>query len=107
MVAGLIWYRWQYFVVLKYWEQYMSSLLIPLGATLRQARCERGLTQAVLAERAGIPRLKVIQVEAGDDRVASRYYALVAGALGQRLGLQVARRPTLEELEREQRESSA
>lgn len=80
----------------------MSSLLIPLGATLRQARSERGLTQAALAERAGIPRLKVIQVEAGDDRVASRYYALVAGALGQRLGLQVARRPTLEELEREQ-----
>lgn len=83
-------------------ERYINSPLAQLGAALRQARSERGLTQAALAERAGIPRLKVIQVEAGDDRVASRYYALVAGALGQRLVLQVARRPTLEELQREQ-----
>jgi transcriptional regulator with XRE-family HTH domain len=79
----------------------MNSTLIQLGAALRQARSERGLTQAALAERAGIPRLKVIQVEAGDERVASRYYALVVAALGQRLGLQPARRPTLDELQRE------
>jgi transcriptional regulator with XRE-family HTH domain len=79
----------------------MNSTLIQLGAALRQARSERGLTQAALAERAGIPRLKVIQVEAGDERVASRYYAFVVAALGQRLNLQPARRPTLDELQRE------
>ncbi len=78
-----------------------STALIALGAALRQTRIERGLTQAVVAEWAGVPRLKVIQVEAGDGRVASRYYAQVAAALGQRLGLQPARRPTLEELQRE------
>jgi transcriptional regulator with XRE-family HTH domain len=79
----------------------MSSLLLSLGHALRQARSERGLTQLALAEQAGIPRLKVIQVEAGDERIASRYYALVASALGQRLRLEPARRPTLDELKRE------
>ncbi len=77
------------------------NILIQLGTALRQARSERGLSQAALAEQAGIPRLKVIQVEAGDERVASRYYARIAAALGQRLSLQPARRPTLEELQRE------
>lgn len=82
-----------------------SHALILLGAALRQARSERGLTQAAVAALAGVPRLKVIQVEAGDGRVASRYYAQVAAALGQRLGLQPARRPTLEELQREAAQS--
>lgn len=82
-----------------------SHTLILLGAALRQARSERGLTQAAVAALAGVPRLKVIQVEAGDGRVASRYYAQVAAALGQRLGLQPARRPTLEELQREAAQS--
>jgi transcriptional regulator with XRE-family HTH domain len=76
-------------------------ILTELGAALRRARTERGLTQAALAERAGIPRLKVIQVEAGDERVAVRYYAMVSAALGQHLGLKPARRPTLDELQRE------
>ena len=82
-----------------------SHALILLGAALRQARSERGLTQAAVAALAGVPRLKVIQVEAGDGRVASRYYAQVAAALGQRLGLQPARWPTLEELQREAAQS--
>lgn len=82
-----------------------THALILLGAALRQARSERGLTQAAVAALAGVPRLKVIQVEAGDGRVASRYYAQVAAALGQRLGLQPARRPTLEELQREAAQS--
>jgi transcriptional regulator with XRE-family HTH domain len=89
-------------------NRYMNppTSLAALGAALRQARSERGLTQAALAERASVPRLKVIQVEAGDGRVASRYFAQVAAALGQRLCLQPARRPTLEELQREAAESA-
>lgn len=78
----------------------MDTLAI-LGEALRQARTERGLTQTKLAEQAGVPRLKIVQVEAGDGRVASRYYAQIAAALGQTLVLAPARRPTLDELTRE------
>jgi hypothetical protein len=73
-------------------NRYMNTptSLAALGAALRQARSERGLTQAAL----------------GDGRVASRYFVQVAAALGQRLCLQPARRPTLEELQREAAESA-
>lgn len=75
-----------------------TTLQSRLGAALRQARLQRGLTQAAVAERAGIPRLKVIQAERGDGSVAMRYYAGIAAALDQQMDLAPARRPTLDEL---------
>ncbi len=69
-----------------------------LGADLRAARVGRGLTQAQLAKRAGLPRLKVIQVERGDASVSIGAYADIATALGHGLTLSVARRPTLDEV---------
>lgn len=82
-------------------KRYMITLLTPLGDALKRARLERGLTQAAVAELAGVPRLKVIQTESGDERVAARYYAQVAQALGLRLELSAFRRPTLDDLQRE------
>ncbi len=78
----------------------MNSLTVlkRLGADLRSARNSRGLTQAELANRAGLPRLKVIQVERGEASVSIGAYADIATALGQALTLSVARRPTLDEV---------
>lgn len=75
-----------------------TTLLHRLGRQLRAARTARGLTQAQVAERTGMPRLKVVQVEAGKDTVAIGYYARMAGGLGMQFGLEPARAPTLDEL---------
>lgn len=74
------------------------TILHRLGQQLRAARTARGLTQAQVAERTGMPRLKVVQVEAGKDTVAMGYYARVAGGLGMQFNLEPARMPTLDEL---------
>jgi transcriptional regulator with XRE-family HTH domain len=74
------------------------TILHRLGQQLRAARTARGLTQAQVAERTGMPRLKVVQVEAGKDTVAMGYYARVAGGLGMQFKLDPASMPTLDEL---------
>ena len=61
-------------------------------------RQHRGLTQQDLAQRARVPRRKVIEIEQGSPRVAVETYAKVADALGGELAVIPARRPTLEEL---------
>lgn len=76
-----------------------ETLLSRLGADLRSARTTRGLTQAELARRAGLPRLKIIQAERGEASVSIGAYASIAVALGQALTLSVARRPTLDEVD--------
>ena len=60
-------------------------------------RRHRGLTQAMLAKRAGLPRIKIIQVEKGEPGVSAGAYASVAAALGAEFALAPVRRPTLEE----------
>lgn len=75
-----------------------ETLLARLGRQLREARGLRGLTQAQLADAAGLPRLKVIQVEAGKPTVSVLAFAQTASALGLEFKLETARRPTLEEL---------
>ncbi len=75
-----------------------QTLLTRFGASLRQARKRRGLTQAQLAELAAVPRLKVIQIERGAASVAIGAYAAVAAALGLEFTPIPARRPTLEEV---------
>jgi transcriptional regulator with XRE-family HTH domain len=76
---------------------YLSSLS-QLGTQLAQMRKARGLTQSEVAFRAGIPRLKVIHVEAGRPTVAVEAYARVAAALGAGIQAVPARRPTIDEI---------
>jgi transcriptional regulator with XRE-family HTH domain len=75
-----------------------DTILSRLGDQMRAARANRGFTQKELADLAGLPRLKVIQVEAGRATVSIEAYAKVAGALGMELTLTPSRRPTLDEL---------
>ncbi len=77
-----------------------SSNLQHLGQALRNMRNQRGLSQAEVALRAGLPRLKVIHVEAGRPTLSAGAYARVAAALGAELQAQPAQRPTLEEIGR-------
>jgi transcriptional regulator with XRE-family HTH domain len=74
------------------------TLLHRLGSAIRELRRQRGLTQAAVAARAGVPRLKVIQVEKGDGSVSIGAYAQIASALGAEFTALPARRPTLDEV---------
>lgn len=71
--------------------------LVAVSAEFRAMRKRRGLTQAELALRAGLPRAKIIQVEKGEAGVSIGAYAAVATALGAALTLAPSQRPTLEE----------
>lgn len=75
-----------------------ETILSRVSSSLRAARKRRGLTQAQVADQAGLPRLKVIQVERGDASVSVGAYAQVSAALGLELALTPARRPTLDEV---------
>lgn len=74
------------------------SSLNNLGAQLAQMRKARGLTQSEVAFRSGIPRLKVIHVEAGRPTVSVEAYARVAAALGAGIHAVPTRRPTIDEI---------
>ena len=76
----------------------VDSNLLKLGRALRQMRENRGLTQVEVARRAGIPRLKVIHVEAGRQGVSITSYARIAAALGGELRVLPVTRPTLDEI---------
>ena len=76
-----------------------DDILLSLGCQLRQARRRHGLTQAQVASLAGLPRLKVIQVEAGRPSVSVEAYTRVAAALGMTILLSPATRPTLDDLD--------
>jgi len=69
-----------------------------LGQQLRQRRLNRGLTQADLAELAGLTRQKVIAVERGDSRVGLVAYVRVLAALDCELAVVPAALPTLDEI---------
>jgi transcriptional regulator with XRE-family HTH domain len=75
-----------------------QTLLSRVGAALRDARRNRGLTQADLARLAGVPRLKIIQAERGDASVSVGAYAAIAAALDMEFVPTPARRPTLDEV---------
>lgn len=72
--------------------------ILRLGSQLREMRKSRGLTQAALAERAAIPRLKIVQIEAGKPHVSVEAYARVAAALGAEFQATPAKRPTIDEI---------
>jgi transcriptional regulator with XRE-family HTH domain len=63
----------------------IARQLTQLGATLRNARIEAGLTQDELGQRAGVTRQLVSRVESGNPRGEVGRVAQVADALGYRL----------------------
>jgi HTH-type transcriptional regulator/antitoxin HipB len=75
-----------------------SLVISRLGTQLREKRIHRGLTQAQLADLAGLTRYKVIAVEKGTLSVGMIAYARVLGALDCELAVVPAAMPTLEEL---------
>lgn len=79
----------------------MDYLLIAqrLGQQIREHRLNRGLTQAGLADIAGLPRQKVIAVEKGSLTVGMAAYARILGALDSELAVAPAAMPTLEEVQ--------
>lgn len=75
-----------------------SLLICRLSKQIREKRMNRGLTQASLAELAGLTRQKVIAVEKGTLSVSMNAYARVLGALDCEFAVIPAAMPTLEEL---------
>ncbi|MBZ9783325.1 helix-turn-helix domain-containing protein [Pseudomonas sp. REP124] len=75
-----------------------SLIISRLGQQVREKRTNRGLTQAQLADLAGLTRQKVIAVEKGTLSVAMVAYARVLGALDCEFAVIPAVLPTLEEL---------
>ncbi|MBV7496925.1 helix-turn-helix domain-containing protein [Pseudomonas sp. PDM24] len=75
-----------------------SLLISRLGKQIREKRMNRSLTQANLAELAGLTRQKVIAVEKGTLSVSMSAYARVLGALDCEFAVIPAAMPTLEEL---------
>lgn len=58
------------------------QLLIQLGERLRRARKEQGLTTVALAERAGVSRMTLGAVEAGEPAPTMGTYLRIMSALG-------------------------
>lgn len=76
-----------------------SLITMRLGKQVRQRRLNRGLTQAALADLAGITRQKIIAIEKGDLSVGMTAYARVLGALDCEFALVPAAMPTLDEIQ--------
>lgn len=79
----------------------MDYLLLTqrLGQQIRERRLSRGLTQAGVADIAGLTRQKVIAVEKGNLSVGMGAYARVLGALDCELAVVPAAMPTLDEVQ--------
>ncbi|MCP2228924.1 MULTISPECIES: helix-turn-helix domain-containing protein [Pseudomonas] len=75
-----------------------ALLISRLGNQIREKRMNRGLTQAQLAELAGLTRYKIIAVEKGTLSVGMIAYARMLAALDCELAVIPAAMPTLEEL---------
>ncbi|MGD0052190.1 MAG: helix-turn-helix transcriptional regulator [Vulcanimicrobiaceae bacterium] len=59
-----------------------SEFLARIGARVRELRAVSGLTQRVVAERAGLSRASIANVEAGRQNLRLRQLAALATALG-------------------------
>jgi transcriptional regulator with XRE-family HTH domain len=82
---------WTHNVSLLFWyHNFMSHprvdrQLTQLGATLRNARIEAGLTQDEVGARAGVSRQLVSRIESGSPRGEVGRVAQVAAVLGYRI----------------------
>ena len=59
-----------------------GSILAALGAAVRQRRLSAGLTQAELAQRAGIGRPHLVRIEGGQKNPTAVVLVHIARALG-------------------------
>ena len=59
----------------------IEPLYTDLARRLREARRKRGLTQAELAEKAGMTRTALVTVERGKQRLAVHHLVALASAL--------------------------
>ena len=73
-------------------------LIERLGDQLRSMRQQRGMTLIELAERAGITRQKLAEMEKGKPTVSMFFYAKVIAAMTSEVKIVPARKPTFEEL---------
>jgi transcriptional regulator with XRE-family HTH domain len=63
----------------------IDEALLRLGERVRELRADRGLTQLRLAERSGMSRPSIANVEAGRQNVSVRHLCALAAALGVRV----------------------
>ena len=59
----------------------IEPIYVDLARRLREARRKRGLTQAELAEKAGMTRTALVTVERGKQRLAVHHLVALANAL--------------------------
>jgi len=57
-----------------------------IGGTIRALRLKRGLTQAVFAERSGLNRAHVGEIERGECNVTIQTLKIIANTLRVRIG---------------------
>jgi transcriptional regulator with XRE-family HTH domain len=69
-----------------------KTILAQVGAAVRAARRERGLTQEAVATRARLQRSYVAGVETGNRNVSVLSLARIASALDADLNFELARR---------------
>lgn len=72
--------------------------LLHLAQSLKSMRQARGYSQAEVAKMAGIPRLKVVHIEAARPGVAVGAYAKLAAAMGGEMRVVPQQRPTMDEI---------
>lgn len=79
----------------------MSDVLIAerVGRSVEALRKHRGWSKVELAQRIGITRQKLGEIEKGSLTVAMSYYCRALSALGCELEVVPRRMPTLDELE--------
>ena len=63
----------------------MQDIQKQLGATVRSLRRKRKLTQDVFAERAGLHRAHVGEIERGESNVTLQTLKIIADTLGVRI----------------------
>jgi len=63
-----------------------------VAALYVRSRKEKGLTQAELARRAGIPRTNITRFESGDYNPSLEMMVRIAAALGMKLQIELAER---------------
>lgn len=71
-----------------------------IGQSIQAMRKHRGLTKVELAERIGITRQKLSEIEKGSTTVAMSYYCRALNALGCEVEVVPRRMPTLDELDK-------
>ncbi|MBV6289830.1 helix-turn-helix transcriptional regulator [Pseudomonas aegrilactucae] len=70
-----------------------------IGRSIQEMRKSRGMTKVELAERIGITRQKLSEIEQGSSTVAMSYYDRALNALGGEVRIIAKSLPTLDELE--------